>query len=165
MTCVPSVLKSMTSVIKPTQRVKYFHTTGATLTADISGFTPLTETLRQRFGPRRGAEELSRHRDVVYSALIAEVERYGGSVVGFTGDAIACWFDDANDAASPSRRFVWSGVAGGYTAVSHPVTCACRRGNGRHRRAGDTGPGWPANIDPADRKFYINGHITNSPKW
>jgi adenylate cyclase len=84
-------------------------TSGSALTADISGFTPLTETLRQRFGPRRGAEELSRHLDAVYTALIAEVERYGGSVVGFTGDAIACWFDDAEDAAVP--RAVSCGLA------------------------------------------------------
>jgi hypothetical protein len=31
--------------------------------------------------------------------MIAEVQRYGGSVVSFSGDAITCWFDDqrAND--------------------------------------------------------------------
>ncbi len=71
-------------------------TTGSALFADISGFTPLTEGLRESLGSRRGAEELTKHLDAVYSALIAEVDRYGGSVISFAGDAITCWFDDAH---------------------------------------------------------------------
>jgi len=66
---------------------------GSALFADISGFTPLTEALNQALGPRRGAEELTRHLDAVYTALIAEVERQGGSVISFAGDAITCWFE------------------------------------------------------------------------
>src|SRR6185295_11881988 len=31
--------------------------------------------------------------DAVYGALIAEVHRYGGSAIGFSGDAITCWLD------------------------------------------------------------------------
>lgn len=68
-------------------------TVGSALFADISGFTPLTETLHEALGVRRGAEELTRHLDAVYTALIAEVESYGGSVISFAGDAITCWFD------------------------------------------------------------------------
>ena len=67
---------------------------GSVLFADISGFTPFTEALRHAYGARRGAEELTNHLDTVYTALIAEVERYGGSVTGFSGDAITCWFGD-----------------------------------------------------------------------
>jgi class 3 adenylate cyclase len=67
---------------------------GAALFADISGFTPLTEALVQELGPQRGADELTRQLNRVYDALIAEVHRYGGSVIGFSGDAITCWFDD-----------------------------------------------------------------------
>ena len=67
-------------------------TTGATLFADISGFTPLTTALVRSYGARRGADELTRHLNMVYTALISEVERYGGSVIGFSGDAITCWF-------------------------------------------------------------------------
>ncbi len=66
---------------------------GATLFVDISGFTPLTGALLQRYGARRGAEELTRQLNRVYTALITEVERYRGSVIGFSGDAITCWFD------------------------------------------------------------------------
>jgi class 3 adenylate cyclase len=73
---------------------------GSALFADISGFTPLTEALRDALGPRRGAEELSKHLDLVYTGLIAEVEKYGGSVIAFAGDGISCWFDDANGSAS-----------------------------------------------------------------
>lgn len=76
-------------------------TTGAALFADISGFTALTEALTNSLGPRRGSEELSRHLDAVYNALIADVERYGGSVLSFSGDAITCWFDDAHAPATP----------------------------------------------------------------
>jgi adenylate cyclase len=68
-------------------------TEGTALFADISGFTPLTETLLKTLGPRLGAEELSRHLNVVYDAIIAEVDRYGGTVLGFAGDAITCWFE------------------------------------------------------------------------
>lgn len=68
---------------------------GAALFADISGFTPLTEALVRAFGPQRGAEELARQLNLIYDALIDQVEQYRGSVLGFSGDAITCWFDDA----------------------------------------------------------------------
>ena len=68
-------------------------TSGAALFADISGFTPLTEMLARQLGPRRGAEELTRQLNRVYDALITVLHRYGGSVIGFSGDAITCWLD------------------------------------------------------------------------
>jgi predicted ATPase/class 3 adenylate cyclase len=69
------------------------HTHGAALFADISGFTPLTEALVRELGHQRGAEELTHHLDQVYDALIEALHRYRGSVIGFSGDAITCWFD------------------------------------------------------------------------
>ncbi len=66
---------------------------GAALFADISGFTPLTETLSRELGPRQGAEELTKHLNAVYGALIVELDQFGGSVIGFSGDAITCWLD------------------------------------------------------------------------
>jgi len=72
-------------------------TIGSALFADISGFTPLTEKLRKELGPRRGAEELSKQLEAVYTALITEVEKYGGSVIGFAGDAMTCWFEATVD--------------------------------------------------------------------
>src|SRR4051794_14260249 len=68
-------------------------TSGTALCADLSGFTPLTETMVRHFGPRRGAEELTLYLNRFYDALIAPVGAYGGSVVAFSGDAITCWFD------------------------------------------------------------------------
>ncbi|MEI7768828.1 MAG: adenylate/guanylate cyclase domain-containing protein, partial [Chloroflexales bacterium] len=67
---------------------------GAVLFADISGFTPLTNSLARELGPQRGAEELSRQLNAIYTALVADVQRYHGSVIGFAGDAITCWFGD-----------------------------------------------------------------------
>jgi class 3 adenylate cyclase len=66
---------------------------GAALFADISGFTALTDTLAKELGPQRGAEELTIHLNRVFHALIDEVERYGGHVIYFSGDAITCWLD------------------------------------------------------------------------
>jgi predicted ATPase/class 3 adenylate cyclase len=66
---------------------------GAALFADISGFTSLTEALALELGPQRGAEELTSHLSRVYDALISELDRYGGSVIAFSGDAITCWLD------------------------------------------------------------------------
>lgn len=70
-------------------------TTGSALLVDVSGFTAWTEALRQDLGTRHGAEQLTRRLSEVYSALISEVERGGGSVIGFAGDAMLCWFDGA----------------------------------------------------------------------
>ena len=53
-------------------------TQGTALFADISGFTPLTESLLNALGPQRGAEELSRHLNTLFDAIIAKVDRYGG---------------------------------------------------------------------------------------
>jgi len=66
---------------------------GAALFADISGFTPLTEALANELGPQRGAEELTAHLNRVFHALVAELERCGGHVIYFSGDAITCWID------------------------------------------------------------------------
>jgi predicted ATPase/class 3 adenylate cyclase len=66
---------------------------GAILCADISGFTPLTEVLVRELGPRRGADVLSVELNLAYGALVDGVHLYGGSVIGFSGDAITCWFE------------------------------------------------------------------------
>jgi len=71
---------------------------GSALFADISGFTPVTERLRITLGARRGAEELAIHLNKVYDALISQVERYGGSIIGFAGDAMTCWFSGEGSA-------------------------------------------------------------------
>ena len=66
---------------------------GAALFADISGFTPLTETLAAELGAQRGAEELTASIGRVFHAVIEELDRLGGEVIYFSGDAITCWLD------------------------------------------------------------------------
>ncbi|MBK8031026.1 MAG: tetratricopeptide repeat protein [Chloroflexi bacterium] len=65
---------------------------GSVLFADISGFTPLTEALARALGPRLGAEELTRQLNRVYDALIRQMDRFGGTITNFNGDALTCWF-------------------------------------------------------------------------
>ena len=67
--------------------------TGAALFADISGFTPLTEALAAELGSQRGAEELTANIGRVFHAVIGELDRRGGDVIYFAGDAITCWLD------------------------------------------------------------------------
>jgi class 3 adenylate cyclase/methyl-accepting chemotaxis protein len=71
---------------------EYVH--GTAVFADVSGFTALTEVLANELGLQRGAEEVIRQLNRVYTVLIDEVHRYGGSVINFSGDAITCWFDE-----------------------------------------------------------------------
>ncbi|MFO7545909.1 MAG: AAA family ATPase [Trueperaceae bacterium] len=75
-------------------------TEGAAMFVDLAGFTALTERLATSFGPLQGAEELSRLLASVYEVLIGEVEAFGGSVIGFSGDAITCWFDGDDGTAA-----------------------------------------------------------------
>jgi class 3 adenylate cyclase len=69
------------------------HVHGAALFADISGFTPLTEALARELGSERASESLTAHLNRVFHAVIAELDRYGGEVIYFSGDAITCWID------------------------------------------------------------------------
>lgn len=85
-------------------------TRGSALYADISGFTPLTEALVRSLGPQRGAEELTRHLNAVYSALIGELHNYSGSVVSFNGDAIVCWFDGDSGLRAAACALAMQGV-------------------------------------------------------
>ena len=69
------------------------HVHGAALFADISGFTPLTEVLARELGPQRGAEELAATLNRLFHAIISDVDRYGGHVIYFSGDATTCWLE------------------------------------------------------------------------
>ncbi len=71
-------------------------TSGAVLFADMSKFSSLTASLLESLGPQRGAEELSRRLNSVLATVVGEVHRYGGSVIGFAGDGVTCWFDGDN---------------------------------------------------------------------
>ena len=93
---------------------------GAALFADISGFTPLTEQLVQDLGPQRGAEEVTRHLNRVYDALVDELHRYGGSVISFSGDAITCWLEGDNGFRATSCALAMQKVMQQATTIQTP---------------------------------------------
>jgi len=66
--------------------------TGSVLLADVSGFTPLTEALVAGLGARRGAEELTRLLNAVYTGLVSRVHHFGGSIACYIGDALIGFF-------------------------------------------------------------------------
>src|SRR5262245_40860371 len=81
------------------------HAIGAALFADISSFGKHTEHLAQELGPTRGAQELMILLNKIYTVLVSRVDAYRGSIIGFSGDAITCWFDGDN-----GRRAVRTGL-------------------------------------------------------
>jgi class 3 adenylate cyclase/tetratricopeptide (TPR) repeat protein len=95
-------------------------THGAALFADISGYTPLMEGLVRSLGPRRGVEELTHHLDRVYAGLIGTVHEHGGSVLGFSGDAITCWFDGDDGARATASAVAMHGTMAQFGAVPLP---------------------------------------------
>ncbi|MEM7273943.1 MAG: adenylate/guanylate cyclase domain-containing protein, partial [Actinomycetota bacterium] len=63
---------------------------GSMLSADISGFTALSERLASK--GRAGAEELTDLINTCFTALIGAAERHGGEVLKFGGDAVLVLF-------------------------------------------------------------------------
>ena len=100
------------------------HTYGSALFADISGFTPLTEALARQLGQRRGAEVLTQQLNQVYSALISAVEAANGSVIGFSGDAITCWFDESETEELTSQNTSQNTNQENRLAARAAVACA-----------------------------------------
>ena len=70
-----------------------------TLFADISGFTPITQTLMLQ-GGKEGAEVLSEILNHVFSPMIEEVYRFGGFIPHFAGDAFTAIFPITENAPS-----------------------------------------------------------------
>lgn len=94
---------------------------GAALFADVSGFTPLTEALTNVYGAQRGAEEITSHLNHVYDALIVPIESYGGSVIGFSGDAMTCWFDKDDGRKALACAFEMQSAMTGFASVKISV--------------------------------------------
>ena len=59
---------------------------GTLVSADLSGFTKLSERLAGL--GREGAEELTTLLNACFTGMITEIERYGGDVLKFGGDAL-----------------------------------------------------------------------------
>jgi class 3 adenylate cyclase/tetratricopeptide (TPR) repeat protein len=65
---------------------------GAALFVDLTGFTDLTDRLVRQHGARLGTERLSEELGALFELAVGVAHRHGGSVIGFAGDAITCWF-------------------------------------------------------------------------
>ena len=63
---------------------------GSVLFADLSGFTALSETLSQL--GKVGAEVVTDIVNALFDALLQDVERYGGTLLKFGGDAMTVYF-------------------------------------------------------------------------
>ena len=118
---------------------------GAALLADVSGSTPLAESLARELGLQRGAEELTRQINRVFSALIDEAHRYSGSVINFSGDAITCWLDSDNGLRATAcglamqdamRQFATLATPAG-TTISLAIKVAVASGSTRRFLVGD----------------------------
>jgi len=103
---------------------------GAGLFADISGFTPLTEALAAELGPQRGAEVLTSILGTVISAVITELDRFGGDVIYFSGDAITCWLDGDDGlratACALAMQAAMARVGSVITPGGTPITLAMK---------------------------------------
>ena len=87
---------------------------GSLVYLDISGFTRLSERLATH--GRAGAEEVVDLVGTVMTALVAELERWGGDVCVFAGDALIVLFEGEGCAAGRPRAAAevrhWIGVNG-----------------------------------------------------
>jgi adenylate cyclase len=95
--------------------------TGSVLFADISGFTPLTEAYEAHLGSRKGGEQLTRVLNEVYAMLIGEVDRTRGSVIGFAGDAITCWYDADNGHRAVDAAMAMQAGMEAFKAIPSPA--------------------------------------------
>lgn len=71
--------------------------TGTVISADISGFTRLAESLAH-LGVRHAAERLTAIINQCFDPMIEEIDRRGGDVLKFGGDALFVLFDGAEHA-------------------------------------------------------------------
>lgn len=94
--------------------------TGTALFADISGFTPLTESFARELGLQRGAEEVTRQVNRVHAVLTDTLHHYGGSAVGFGGDAVTCWFDGDSGLRAVACAFAMQRAMAPFASITAP---------------------------------------------
>ena len=118
---------------------------GAALFADVSGFTQLTEALAAELGAQRGAEELTACLNLVFHAVISELDRFGGDVIYFSGDAITCWLDGDDGsratacalAMQETMEVIGEEIAAGSAGVRLAMKVAVAVGDARRFVVGD----------------------------
>jgi class 3 adenylate cyclase/tetratricopeptide (TPR) repeat protein len=108
---LPGIIRQRLNNINPDGRLEPAKETfpAAILSADLSGFTALTEYLTHT--SPTGAEELTQILDLYFGHLVRIVTSHGGDVIKFAGDGlIALWYG-AEDLALLTRRAVQCGLA------------------------------------------------------
>jgi class 3 adenylate cyclase len=99
-------------------------TMGAALSIRILGFTPLAQALDRELDAQRSAEEMVGQLVRVGDALISEVHRHRGSVVGFSGEVITCWFDGDGGQRATTCALALQQVMTHFESVSTPAGTA-----------------------------------------
>ena len=97
---------------------------GASLFADISGFTALTEALANELGSQRASEVLTGHLNRVFHAVISELDRFGGEVIYFSGDAITCWLNGDDGTRATASGLAMQGAMDRESEVRTPAGLA-----------------------------------------
>ena len=92
---VPDLVRRWSIDQPPYQRVE-----GSLVSADISGFTALSERLAAH--GREGAEELTVLLNQCFGGMIEIIDRYGGDVLKFGGDALLVLFEGPEHTARAS---------------------------------------------------------------
>ena len=79
---------------------------GTLLFADISGFTAMSEKLREK-GEQEGAEEIARVINEYLDVMLAILFKYNGRLVKFGGDAMLCLFTGVDQGALNAVWAAW----------------------------------------------------------
>ena len=98
---------------------------GTLVSADISGFTALSERLAVK--GREGSEELTALINSCFDPMIEDCARHGGDIVKFGGDALLVWFEGDHHLARACRASV---------AMRTTVRSERRTNDGRRVRLG-----------------------------
>ena len=95
---------------RPPQLPSADRSAAAVMFVDISGFTSLTERLKQR--NRDWADQLSSLLNSVFGELIELINAHGGDIVKFSGDALlVLWPADEGTRSTAMRRAIQCGLA------------------------------------------------------
>jgi class 3 adenylate cyclase/tetratricopeptide (TPR) repeat protein len=84
---------------RPPKPGDVFISEGVALFADVVGFTSMAERLARMMrgqahqAEARGAEELNRIINQIFSAMMTPISKYGGVVTRFSGDALTAYFE------------------------------------------------------------------------
>jgi class 3 adenylate cyclase/tetratricopeptide (TPR) repeat protein len=150
---VPRVLRSWP------QDARYLEVEGTLVSADLSGFTALSERLAAL--GREGAEELTTLLNACFTGMIEIIEQHGGDVLKFGGDALLVLFrgDGHAERACDSTRAMRTLIAQPlFTSTGRRVKLRISQGihsgtfhlllvDGEHRELVVTGPGTTETVE------------------